>query len=414
MTPKESIELRSIGPDEFRSYVDAMWAGFGRPGITDEVVELRRPFMTHWDRVLACFDDRTAVATARSYPTGLTVPGGSVIAAAVTNVSVVPTHRRRGLMTRLMRHQLDQVADAGEPVAILIASESGIYGRFGYGPASVNAEVELDPTRCTFAASPPPGSVRLAGREEARKALPEIYARFQEGQPGAIDRIDRHWDIQLRFITGLMPGDTEERFCVLHRDPEGEPDAYALYRIEEKWERRLPASTLWVDDCTAATAEGYHAVWRHLLDVDLVQTVRAYERPRREPLPWLLTDPRQVTTVSTSDFLWVRIVDPVAALEARRYAAEGKLVLELTDDVRPDTAGRFVVEGDPDGAVCAFTDASPDLTLPIQVLGASYLGEPAFADAAVAGAVVEHTPGAVARAEAMFGWTPRPWCHTWF
>ena len=414
MPAPDDIELRSIAPDELKTYLEAMWAGFGRAGVSDEAVEQRRPVFTDYERTLACFEDGRAVATARSYPTGLTVPGGSVTAAAVTNVTVMPTHRRRGLLTRMMERQLDQVAAAGEPVAILIASESGIYGRYGYGPATTNAEIELEPSRADFEVPPPPGSLRLVDKHEARKAFPEVYARFQAAQPGAIDRNDRWWDATLRFITGLQPGDTEERFLLLHRDADGEPGGLAIYRIEEKWERRHTVSTLWVDELTAATDDAYHALWRHVLNVDLVGRVRGYDRPWREPLPWLLTDPRRFMTVSTSDFMWVRVTDVVEALSARRYAAEDKLVLEVTDGFRPANAGRYILEGDPESAVCAFTDADPDLTVPVQVLGAAYLGDPAFADAAIAGHVAEHTPGAVARAEAMFGWTPRPWCHTWF
>jgi predicted acetyltransferase len=211
-----------------------------------------------------------------------------------------------------------------------------------------------------------------------------------------------------------MPNDEYERFRAVYRDPDGTAEGYALYSLDEKWEGHHPASTLKVDDLVATTDDAYHALWRHVLEVDLVRTVKAGERPWREPLPWLLTDPRQVMTTSTNDFLWVRLVDVRAALASRRYATADRLVVEVVDAFRPDDGGRFALEGGPDGASCKRVRTRPDLVLPTQVLGSSYLGEPAFADAAAAGRVEERTPGAVARAEAMFGWTPRPWCHTWF
>jgi predicted acetyltransferase len=410
----QRIDVRPITDGELGSYIRAMWAGFGRAHATDEDVEKRREAVTPLERTLACFDGDDVVGTARSYATGLTVPGGSVTAAAVTNVTVLPTHRRRGLLTSLMRLQLDQVAEAKEPVAILIASESTIYGRFGYGPATTNASIEIHQAAAAFAGPRPPGRVHLDDRDSARKAMPEVYERFQAGQPGAIDRNGRWWDLALRYLTGFMPGDTDERFRAVYRDADGRAEGYALYRLDEKWEGHHPASTLSVDDMVATTPAAYHALWRHVLEVDLVRTVKAGERPWREPLPWLLTDPRQVRAESTNDFLWVRVMDVRAALAARRYASSDRLVVEVVDGFRPDDGGRFALEGGPDGASCKRVRNRPDLVLPTQVLGASYLGEPAFADAAAAGRVEERTPGAVARAEAMFGWTPRPWCHTWF
>jgi predicted acetyltransferase len=386
-----------------------MWIGFGRAGITPEQVELRRPGFT-FDRSLACFEGDDVVGTARSFPTRLTVPGGSVDAGAVTNVTVLPTHTRRGLLTDMMRRQLDDIAAWGEPVAILIASEAPIYGRFGYGSATTNAEVALDPSKCAFRDAPAESAgVRLVRKEVARRLLPAIYERFHAAQPGAIGRADLVWDAILGIVGGYRGEDTRERFHLVH------PDGYARYVIDEKWERRLPKSVLHLEELVAVTPDAYAALWRQILSVDLIASVRAGDRPLREPLPWLLDDPAQVQTTSTSHFLWVRLLDVPSALASRSYAAPGELVLEVVDPFRPQSGGRFALEVDPgDPPTCHETTAAPDLTVPADVLAASYLGDPVFIDAALAGRAVEHTPDAAARADAMFGWTPRPWCHTWF
>jgi predicted acetyltransferase len=419
-----NLDVRTLEEDDLPAFVSALNLGFNRR-VQDGEIELRRSGMS-LDRTHAAFvrgpdapsggnaaskAASRVVGTARSFPTPLTVPGGrSVIAGAVTNVTVAPTFRRRGVLRAMMTAQLEDVASREEPVAILIASEAPIYGRYGYGTATLHAHYRLETATARFAARPAAADqVRTLDHDELRVVGPGIYERFRVSQPGAIGRDDRWWD----FYTSILrrPGDdsADKRLHAACGD-----DGWASYSIEDKWEHGVSATRLEVADLVAVTADAYAALWHHLLTLDLVATVEAGDRPPIEPLPQLLTDSRRAFQTEVADFLWVRLLDLPTALAARTYSNPDRLVIDVVDKFRPGSSGRFAVEGGPEGGACAATDKEPDLVLTVGDLGAAYLGGTPLYPAAYIGRVDERTTGAVRRFDAMFLSTPIPWCNTWF
>jgi predicted acetyltransferase len=408
-----TVQIRTIEPEELPAYTATMALGFllsPDPAAIAADVEFRRPRI-QLDRTWAAFDGEHCVGTFRSEPFELTVPfGAGVSADGVTNVTVAPTHRRRGLLTRMMGDGLRAAADRGDPVSILIASEYPIYGRYGYAPATEAVTWELGkPARMI---PPPAGTVELVDLLTLREQAPLLYDRFRRTWPGALSRGPLRWDADV----GLDSRPSRPKWqgqSVLHRDGDGEPDGYLRYHAELQWEGRRSSSILVVDELIALTPAAYADLWRYCLEVDLVAKVRAADRPVDEPLPWLLTDGRAVRTVERADFLWLRMLDVPAALTARGYPRAGRVVLEVTDPTGY-AAGRYALDASPDGATCKPTTESADLTLPATALAAVYLGGFRLRMLAAAGQVDEHTAGALDAADLLFLGDRPPWCTVWF
>jgi predicted acetyltransferase len=408
-----TVQIRTIEPEELAAYTAAMRVGFlipPDPAAIAADVEFRRPRIL-LDRTWAAFDGEHCVGTFRSHPFELTVPFGAAVPAdGVTNVTVVPTHRRQGLLTRMMADGLRAAADRGDPVSILIASEYPIYGRYGYAPATESVTYEVrGPVGVTRAIA---GSVELVDVLGLREQAPAVYERFRRSCPGALSREPLRWDADLGLDS--RPSRPKwEGWSLLHRDATGELDGYLRYHVDIEWDGRRSASVLRVDELISTSPGAYADLWRYCLEVDLVTAVRAAERPPDEPLPWLLTDGRAMQTVERADFLWLRLLDVPAALSARGYPRPGRLTLQITD---PDgyAAGRFLLDATPDGASCRPTTGSPDLTLPATALAAAYLGGFRLRTLTATGQVDEHTPGALTTADLMFLPDQTPWCTLWF
>jgi predicted acetyltransferase len=408
-----AVETRPIERDELDAWEASVRVGFHLPELAPDDARARAAHFAgeiDFARTWGAFDGGRVVATFRSFATELTVPGGHVAADALTNVTVAPTHRRRGLLSTLMRDDLAAARDRGEAVAILIASEWPIYGRYGFGPATDIVEIELDARAAHFAV-PGDGEVTLVGPDELRPAAPEIYDAHRRATPGAIERSGPWWDRRLGLVEAF---DAEPmRRYVLARGADGAPSGLLVYSVESRWESWRPDGTLTVDELFALDAATAARLWRVCAEVDLMVRVRADQRAPHDPLPLLLTDARAVRQRYRTDFLWVRPLDVRAALEARRYACEDALVLEV-DDPLGLAAGRFALEGSPDGARCTPTGAPPDLVLRCGALGAAYLGGASLVTLEAAGWLREERPGALARADAMLGWPVAPWCATLF
>lgn len=367
------------------------------------------------DRSLAVFDEDSIVANAGAFSFRLTVPGGAPVeVAGVTIVGVRPTHRRRGLLRWMMDEQLDDVARRGEPVAVLTASEASIYERFGYGIATVSAKWELASEHTTLVAAPTPsGGVRLVAGDAAVGAATEVYDAVAASRVGEIARPPSWWE--KIFSPPPEGGSGRKRFfTAVHDRPDGTPDAFTRYAIEEHWPDGVPANRLRVLEIHATDSEAEAALWNYLFAVDLVGTVHAVDRPVDDPLRWQLVDPRRMRVGQVRDHLWVRIVDTATALAARTYGVDDALTIEVIDGFRPANGGRWRVEGGPDGATCARTDADPDLVLGAPDLGALYLGGVAASTLAAARRVEPRTTGALRRADRFFGVQPLPWCTTHF
>ena len=408
-------EIRPITPEEFPLYERAGTAAFGSHPTEPNSVHWRA--LVEFDRSLAVFDGPEIVGTAGALSFGLTLHGGATIpVAGVTSVSVLPTHRRRGLLRAMMRRQLSDVRGRGECMAVLGASESGIYGRFGYGIATSTMNYELDRRDARFLSMPPQtGRVRLVDHATAAGAYPEVYERFRQGQPGTVTRNETLWEHEILRQPEADQG-MSARFYIAYTAGDGQVEGIAGYRIKQDWVDGIARSAVQVlgSQFVAATPAARAALWRFCLDLDLTQTVRAIAFPVEEPLRWMLADPRRMKVSALRDDLYVRLLDIPAALAARRYAAEGRFVFEVADAFVPETAGRYELRGGPEGAECRRTTANPDLALGVAELGAAYLGGVRFESLYHAGRVEERTPGTLARADALFRSDPPPYCATPF
>lgn len=403
------MEIRPVTLEEHPAFVRTFFRAMSfAPPDDDAIDRMRADFRP--ERSLAVVEKDQIVGCADSYLFELTVPGGVRIdVAGVTRVGVLATHRRRGLLTRLMKRQLTEARDRGEPLAILVASESVIYGRFGYGPSSYHQALEIDTRYRDFRPGvPSSGTVSFVDEETADKVFPEVHETWRRQQPGAIGRTEAWW------AGGRAERKAGHDVHAVHEDASGNVDGYVRYHVNSKWEHALAASVIEVGDLITMTAEASADIWRHLLDVDLVRTVKAWGRPLDEPLRWWLANPRAMRATGQADFFWTRILDIPAALEARRYRADGELVVEVDDALFPENSGRYALTIEDGAARCASTSAPADLATSISDLGSLYLGGVRASDLARAGRIRELNAGALARADASFPSAPLPWSATWF
>ena len=404
------MTIRSITPDEALDFRRAVMAGFHDTGAVDDP-EWVKETMSPIDRVVAAFDGSMIVATFQSFPTSLTLPGGTVVpAGAVTVVTCRPTHRRQGLLTRIITADLVASRERGEVADVLIAAEWPIYGRFGYGPATASTSFELDAT-AQFVESGA-GSVELVDDSTFRIEAPAIYDRMRPTRAGMIDRDEFQWDVlaDLRRRPEHKPWGGFRALC---RDDDGVAQAWASYKVDGNWVDGRPKSVAEVADLCGATPAAEARLWRFLTELDLVATVQAVGRPVDDALPWLLTDGRAAKSSGPRDFLWVRPLDVPALLSGRHYPTTGRIVLEVVDDQQL-AAGRFELDASPSGATCEATTRSADVTLSVKALGAACLGGVRLSTLHAAGWLDEHTSGSVATAGALLGWPVAPWCNTWF
>jgi predicted acetyltransferase len=406
------ITLRSATADELPAFSRAVATAFGSIGTDSEVSEWVSGLEA--ERTIAAFDGDTIVGTAGAFTFELTVPGGALVpAAGVTVVGVHPTHRRRGLLRRMMDTQLDDVAARGEPLAVLNASESVIYSRFGYGLATFITHWTMR-TEGTVLASPSraEGRIRLVEPKDASTIVPVLYDTARKRRVGEVTRGADVWQHQF----GDRPDGKGPRkvFTAIHESKDGQPDGYARYRVQEDWSNGIAAHTIEVRDLCALDDEIDAAMWQFLLDIDLVANIKAQSRPVDEPLRFRLADPRRLATTQVTDHLWVRVLDPAVALAARTYTGDDAIVLDLTDAFRPANDGRWAITPTGGSATVERTKTAPDLSLGASDLGSLYLGGVSATTLARAGRVTEQTDGALARADRLFGVQPAPCCLTHF
>ena len=408
-----AYEIRALDEDEFAQVPTVFGIAFGFQPSEQDIATWRST--SELDRTLAAFEGDVVVGTAGAHSFELTVPGAEQVAAAgVTAVSVRTSHKRQGILTSMMRHQLADVANRGEPLAILLASESIIYGRFGYGLATLHHGIEIDRHHGDFAEPfTDPGRFRQLDHDAAAKVLPGLFEASRKRNTGDIDRSQAWWDAYFKDPEHDRQG-ASNLFFAVHESKKGKADGYIAYRVKNEWRHALPNNEIRINDLVADDPAVYAACWRYLLDIDLAGSITAFDRPLDEPLRWLLADPRRLRTTVQRDFLWARIVDVAAALSGRRYGTEGDLVLDVTDDFLGFGTGRFALSAGRDGASCAATKKKADLELSIADLGAIYLGGNAPSTLARAGRITEKTKGALHRADALFATHPSPFCRTGF
>jgi predicted acetyltransferase len=400
------IQLRPIAPDEFEAFARADSAAFGHHVTAEELERYRRTF--EFDRSIAAFDGAELVGATGALTMQLSTPGGDLPTAGVTAVGVMPTHRRRGILTTMMRQQLHDVRDHGEPLAALWASEGSIYGRFGYGLSTLHGRVDADRDRAVFVNQDDDhGRVRLAEKDELLRVAPEIYERQRSVRAGMPAWSQGLWENEFADPESERGG-ASALFFVIH-ETAGSPDGYATYRTRSDWSEGIASGTVNVGALMAENADAYRALWRFVFGIDLIKRVESWGRPADEPLLHMVTEPRRLR-FRLSDALYVRILDVPAALEGRRYRSAGSVVLDVRDPFLAWAEGRFRLEGGPDGATCRPTTEEPDLRLSINDLAVAYLGQTGFAALAAAGRVIEDTPNALEVAGRMFATKQAPWC----
>ncbi|GAA3767242.1 GNAT family N-acetyltransferase [Plantactinospora mayteni] len=365
--------------------------------------------ITEPERSLLLRSGDAVVAHAAAFTRELTVPGAVVPAAHVTGVAVAATHRRQGLLSRLMRRQLQDVLAAGrEPIAVLWASEGQIYPRFGYGLAAPRWRLDVQTAGLRLAepdGTGPAITLRTGDPVALQPTLAALWDRLRPDRPGWSSRTDPWWRYVL--LDGpVQRSDATARQAVLAETADG-PVGYALWRTRPDWDDRGPRGTVLLDELVATGPAAYAALWRFLLGIDLTRNVRYGHAAPDEPVQHLLDEVRQLGA-QLDHGLWVRIVDLPAALAARRYPIGVDVVLEVTDPLLPENAGRWRLTADAGTAHCTRTDAPADLACDVRDLAAAYLGGPSLAALAGAGRVREVRPDVLTRTSAAFGWHRAP------
>jgi predicted acetyltransferase len=390
-------------PEEVMPAISPVYHYFGiqpTPPDADRFVPFVEP-----SRVFRAREDGAVVGGCTSFPFELTVPGGVVRAAGLTVVGVLPTHRRRGILRRMMRAQLDDVYRRGEPVGYLWASEDTIYGQFGYGLASLSGNIDVAKAHTAFARPfESRAEFRILDEAEALEPMSRVYDRVRREHPGMISRSADWWRFRRladpehrRMGAGVL-----NRAVLLH---DGEPQGYALYRIHQQFEGGSTVGHVNVIEAIGTTPKATRDIWRFALDIDWVARVKAILLPLDHPLLMLAARPRELRFL-VHDGVWVRLVDVPAALAARRLGPGDPVVIELADAFCSWNAGRWRLT--PAGAERTTADA--DLACDVTTLGSVYLGGFSFRQLASAGRVEERREGALARADALFASDRAPWC----
>ena len=419
MSPASSpYPVRPIDENEIDGFINVDEHAFNTSPWSDDDrrVALDR---FEFDRTLAAFDDTTPVGVTMCYSFQLSVPGLQMLpAAGVTFVAVMPTYRRQGVLSSLMRRQLADVRDRGEPLAILWASEAVIYGRYGYGRASWHLDFTLRRGEGGLAVgrgAPAGGGLRLriAEPEAALPELAKVYDAVLASRPGMFGRNDAWWRSAIFDPAEHRHGASPLR-CLLAEDASG-PRGYALYAGVDTWTGFLPENVLTVHELMAADPAASAALCTDLLSRDLTTEFRLPRRPVDDPLLYQLADPRR-TRPKLNDNLWVRIVDLPRALAGRRYSCPIDVVLEVRDETLPANAGRWrlstttTAPGGGLAASCVPASSTADLALDVTQLGAAYLGGTRLGALAGSGLVAELRPGATRQLSAALTWDPAPWC----
>lgn len=418
----------AVEGDDYAPWLQSVARGFQDGERSEEQVAASRE-RSAYRRLTGVFDGagpvpEAPVATIASWLGELTVPGGGVIpSCAISAVTVAPTHRRRGVARAMLEGELRAARDAGIPMAMLTVSESTLYGRYGFAPAAAGASWRIEAKRAGWVGPRPDGRIDFVSRERVREVLPELHERVRHRAAGEIDVPGSHWD----GFAGTNPTveKATEKRAVQYADADGVVRGAAVYAVRENHDDFTKA-TVHVHYLLAETDAAYAALWRFLLELDLVGEVHAGELSVDEPLLWMIADQR-AAKVTVRDHQYVRIIDVAAALETRRYGAPGRLVLDVADPLEL-ADGRYLLEVDASGAgrVRRLDDRDePDavvVSLGIAELSATYLGGVALSTLAAAGRVsvanaqdegVDGT-GPIAAATRVLSWHTAPRLSIWY
>ena len=407
-----------VTPERIDGWFEAHARGFHGPRTSDE---LRQHFREHievddvvlrgvWQEQPAIGSGVIPVATYSSFDKTLNVGGGTLTPVRmISDITVSPTHRRRGLLRTLITQDLSEAVERGLPLAVLTASEGSIYGRFGFGMATKYRNLEVD-TGPQFALRnlDDDGSIELVEPLEAWPAVKNVFDRFHQATRGSVER-PKFYE---HFLTGAFDyrdGPDKKLRAAVHLDAAGRPDGYVTYKPGERKDSGRPIE---VTDLVALTPQAYRRIWRFLADIDLATQVTWEGAPVTDSLAWSLVEPRVVKVVKEVDLLWVSVLDVVAALEARPWGAEGEVVIEVADPLG-HSEGRYRVATSGGKAGVTRTDDETDVRLEADTLGALYLGGVGVGALHAAGRITGDAD-AVARWAAMADTGPAPYCITGF
>jgi len=400
------LTVRPIVESETAAFRHAIARGFGSDARDEGHDRFYATLPLH--RTVAALDGPEIVGTLGEFDLELTVPGGAAMAMAGTTVATVrPTHRRRGVLTKMMRLHLDTAHERGDPLAGLWAAETAIYGRYGFGCAADRHDVELDTRNTSFA--PPPDEVRvdLVDGSAASQLLPGMYEAVRRSRAGMLSRSPVWWEHR-RFYDPEhhRDGASERRYAVAMRD--GAPTGYAMFRQKEKWEGFVPNGEIIVIEVVAGDDTARRALWHLLTSIDLFPNVNWWDAPVDDPIVWEASN-RRIVKRTVWDSIWVSILDVETALEGRAYEADGRLLLGLTHPFCPWAEGTYELVVTAGATSCRRVTADPDVRLDAAELGALYLGGRSAVALARAGRI-EGSSAAVALADRMFRTAVAPWC----
>jgi len=390
-------EIRSMTNAEIDTWLTTMARAEGRHLSKDSLVYGKN--LIESDRALSIYDSGQIVGTIHTELSTINVPGNILQTAILAYVTTQPTHRRRGMLTKLITYQLSSLYEEGIPLSNLFASESLIYGRFGYGIATQREDWTIERPHTGFIDNRSyNGQVEFVDSEHMRTEFPSIYDEAVKGRPGIVHRPNKHWD--------LLAMDPEERrkgygkFFFVEYKSQNVPKGYVMYRIK--------GNNLRVRELMSTDHESYSALWQYCFGVDLIATFEAKDRVGDDSLPWLLIDPRKLRR-SVQDGMWLRIIDTTQVLENRSYNCDGNLTLRILDKLCPWNEKTLKLTSDNGGTICKESNESPDLTLTAGTLGSAYLGGVGFTNLGKMGLVEEHTFGKLKVAEDMFYNSLAPW-----
>ena len=400
-----NLTIRPIDESEIQTFRAKLVRGFGDDLHKDDDPE--RLFRTlEVQRTVCAFDGDEMIGTCGAFSLDLTVPGGTLPMGGTTVITVQPTHRRRGVLLAIMQAHLKEIQEHGDPLAGLWASESSIYGRFGYGLAAQGYELKLDAKEIRFVDDVTTGSIELIDRDKALKLFPDVYEQVRPTRPGMFARSDVWWKKEVFFdAEHRRQGKSSKRYAV-HKGTSG-VDGYAIYRQKEEW-TDFPKGEVHIVELIATSLAAHRALWQYLTNIDLFPDVRYWNAPLDDELPWQVTESRRVVR-NLTDSLWLRLIDIPRALAGRRYCGSGKIVFEVQDSFIPANSGRYELDVNSGEAECSATASDADIELSIQTLGAIYLGAHRFTELMRAG-LVQGNPAALTTADRLFSWDRQPWC----
>ena len=406
------MTYRPVNEDEYPAFVTALIEGFADDLPDEGLIDLIRSTLPP-ERTIGAFDGGEIVGTFGGYALDVTVPGGCLAMEGTTVVTVLPTHRRMGLMAEMMRRHLDSAVANGYAIAGLWASESSIYGRFGYGIASYADSVTMVARDVVFRPEVEIERVRRVTVEDAAQVLPPIFEQVLSKRPGMFARSPAWWRAEVLHDADWMKRGRTSKRIVVHDGPDG-PDGYAIYRQKsDESDDGHANGSVHVVEVIAATDLAHASIWSYLTSVDGCPNVKWWNQSVGDPLAAKIAEPRRIMLKTRYDALWILILDVIVALEARSYESDGSVRFEVTNAFRNDVKGTYELTVTDGVGSCSRVEGDADLSVDLDVLGALYLGG-GDAYAYRAANRVRGSMDAVGRIHELFRTAQAPWCNQVF